>query len=226
MGTSGRSRATIASLPLSPTLSRRSRDLQPGLRAVGAGRSTRFLKRLGLSAIGVDIAEDMIREAQAQDPRGDYRLLAAGGLSRLPASSFDLIFSAFTFDNIGERATKLSILGDLVRLLAPGGVFINLVSSPAIYVHEWASFSTKAFSENRRARSGDRVRIVITDIADSRPVEDVVCADEDYREMYARAGLEVVQVHEPLGCPNDPEKWVNETRVAPWVIYVTTRSRV
>jgi 4-aminobutyrate aminotransferase-like enzyme/SAM-dependent methyltransferase len=192
----------------------------------GAGRSTRLLKRLGLRAVGVDIAEDMIREARAQDSRGDYRLLAAGDLGRLPAGSFDLILSAFTFDNIAERETKLSILGDLARLLASGGVFINLVSSPAIYVHEWASFSTKAFPENRHAKSGDRVRIMITDIADSRPVEDVVCADEDYREMYARAGLDVVQVHEPLGRPHEPEKWVNETRVAPWVIYVTKRCEV
>ncbi len=189
----------------------------------GTGRSTRLLTRLGLCAVGVDIAADMIRNARSLDPQGDYRLLTAGDLGRLPPSSFDLVLSAFTFDNIPERETKVSILRDLARLLAPAGVFLNLVSSPEIYLHEWASFSTKAFPENRDAESGDRVRIVITDIADSRPVEDVLCTDGDYREMLASAGLEVVRTHEPLGRPDEPEDWVNETRIAPWVIYVVRR---
>jgi SAM-dependent methyltransferase len=186
----------------------------------GAGRSTRFLTQVGLQAVGVDIAEDMIRNARALDPQGDYRLLAVGNLERLPPSSFDLILSAFTFDNISERESKVSTLRDLAWLLAPEGTFLNLVSSPAIYLHEWASFSTRDFPENRRARSGDRVRIVITDIADARPVEDVLCTGDDYREMFASAGLEVVRVHEPLGRRDEPVDWVNETRIAPWVIYV------
>ena len=37
---------------------------------------------------------------------------------------------------------------------------------PAIYVNEWASFSTRDFPENRNARDGDRVRIVMLDVPD------------------------------------------------------------
>ncbi len=43
--------------------------------------------------------------------------------------------------------------------------------------------------------------------------------DEAYREVYGAAGLEVAKVHTPLGRPDDPQAWVNETRIAPWVIY-------
>lgn len=134
------------------------------------------------------------------------------------------MLSAFTFDNI-PLEDKPPLMRDVAELLAPAGVFINLVSSPEIYVNEWASFSTKDYPENAHARSGDRVRIVITEIADKRPVEDIVCSDADYQGLYAQAGLRPVAMHAPLGRADEPYPWVNECRVAPWVIYVLTRSR-
>ncbi len=60
----------------------------------------------------------------------------------------------------------------------------------------------------------------MTDVPDRRPVEDVVCSDDDYRKIYERAGLELVKTHEPLGRIDEAYAWVNERRIAPWVIYV------
>jgi hypothetical protein len=96
-------------------------------------------------------------------------------------------------------------------------------SSPAIYVHEWASFSTKDFPGNKRARTGDTVRIVTTEIADQRPAEDVLWDDEAYAEVFRRSGLKVIAKHRPLATGNEPYGWVNETTIAPWVIYVVER---
>jgi SAM-dependent methyltransferase len=188
----------------------------------GSGRSTRFLKRLGFETVGVDIAEDMIRIARSLDAEGDYRLIEPGALGLLPPRAWDVALSAFALDNVPANA-KAGLLRDLAERLAPGGVLVNLVSSPEIYVHEWLSFSTKDYPENGRAKSGDRVRIVITDIADHRPVEDVVCSDEDYRSLYARAGLQLLAAHRPLGRAGEPYAWVNETRIPPWVIYILRR---
>ncbi len=92
---------------------------------------------------------------------------------------------------------------------------VNLVSAPEIYLHEWLSFSTKDFPENCRARAGDTVRIVITDIQDARPVEDVLWPDEAYRGIYGAARLEVAKVHKPLGRPDEPQARVNQSRIAP-----------
>ena len=186
----------------------------------GAGRSTRFLRDLGYDVLGVDISAEMLERARRQDPRGRYELVGDGDLSRLAGASFDLILAAFTFDNIPTLERKQELLRALATLLAPAGRFLNLVSDPAIYVHEWASFSTRDFPENRLAKSGDRVRIVMLDVPDRRPVEDVVCTDADYRRMYARAGLALLETHRPLGRPDDGMPWVSETTVAPWSIYV------
>src|SRR6266700_3987316 len=68
----------------------------------GTGRSTRFLRNLGL----------------------------------------EVILAAFTFDNIPTDEAKADALRGLRTLLASDGSLFLVVSSPAIYVNEWASFST------------------------------------------------------------------------------------
>lgn len=190
----------------------------------GSGRSTRFLKRLGFEAVGVDVATDMVRKAREREPEGDYRLVGDGDLSACGGESYDLVLCAFTFDNIPTMEKKVSVFGELARLLKPEGLIVNLVSAPEIYVHEWASFSTKDYPENRLAKSGDKVRIIITDTEDKRPVEDVVWSEEDYRETYKHAGLEIVTKCAPLAREDEPYAWVNETRIAPWVIYLLKKA--
>lgn len=189
----------------------------------GAGRSTRFLRELGFEAVGVDIAEPMLARARARDPKGDYRLLPDGDLSSLPREAFDLVLSVFTFDNIPTAEKKVGLFQSLEQLLKPEGLIVSVVSSPDIYVNEWASFSTKDYPENRSARSGDKVRIVMLDVEDRRPVEDILWTDADYQGVYRGAGLESVRVFRPLAKPDEPYRWVNETTIAPWVVYVLKR---
>lgn len=188
----------------------------------GAGRSTRFLRKLGFDAVGMDVSEEMVQKARRIDPDGDYCLISDGDFSGFEDGAFDLVLSAFTFDNV-PTMDKVRLLSGLGRLLHPGGTMVNLVSSPEIYTHEWASFSTKNHPENKLARSGDEVRILNTAIADARPVVDIVVTDESYREMYARSELEVVNMFKPLGKEDEPFSWVNEKTIAPWVIYVLQR---
>lgn len=186
----------------------------------GAGRSTRVLRDLGFDVVGLDISEAMLARARARDPRGDYWLVPDGSVGSLAPGSCDLVLSAFTFDNVPTAEKKAGLLRGLGRLLRAEGRIVNVVSSPEIYVNEWASFSTKDFPENRNARCGDRVRIVMLDVEDRRPVEDVLWTDEGYRDVYDGAGLRVLEVHRPLGRETDGQAWVSETRIAPWVVYV------
>lgn len=188
----------------------------------GTGRSTRLLQRLGFDVIGVDISDDMLQIARTTDPSGDYHLVPGDNLEQFAAGTFDLIFSGFTFDNIPADA-KVKIFRDLAKLLNKNGIIIALVSSPEIYLHEWASFTTKDFPENATARSGDVVRIIVTDHQDRRPVEDILSTDEAYREIYRRADLEAIQMLKPLAKSDGPYPWVNETKIAPWVIYILRR---
>ena len=187
----------------------------------GTGRSTRFLKKLGYDTVGVDIAAPMVSKAREQDPGGEYHVVGDGELDHFSESGYDLVLSTFTFDNVETMDHKVSLFTTLGGLVKPDtGRVVNLVSAPEIYQNEWASFTTKEFPDNRSARSGEKVRIVMLDVLDRRPVEDVVCTDESYREVYARAGIELLETYRPLGDSDDPYRWVSETEISPWTIYV------
>lgn len=201
----------------------------------GTGRSTRFLRQHGFEVTGVDIAEDMIRKARELDPSGDYHLIQSnliqsndvqsndvGALSAFQSGAYDLVLAAFTFDNIvgKNNDNKRRILQDLGRLLNQDGKLVLIVSRPEIYTHEWASFSTKDFPENQLAKSGDKVRIIVTDHADPRPVEDILWTDESYREVFKEARLRLLGKYEPLARGDEPYGWVSEVEIAPWAVYV------
>lgn len=189
----------------------------------GTGRSTRFLRQLGFSVTGIDISSNMIAQARELDPEGDYRLTADDDFSSLSNDHFDLVLSAFTFDNIPGWELKVRLFRDLGKLLHEAGKIVSIVSAPEIYTHEWATFSTKNYPENRHAKTGDVVRIITTEIADQRPAEDILWTDEAYREVYRRSGVSVAAMHKALATGDEPYAWVNETRIAPWVIYVLGR---
>lgn len=192
----------------------------------GTGRSTRFLRELGFDVVGVDVSEEMLAQARGRDPQGDYRLVPdggagdSGGAGGLAAHGYDLVLAAFTFDNVPTQEKKVALFRSLRLLLKDHGKIVNLVSTPDIYVNEWASFSTRAYPENRNARSGDKVLIEMLDVEDRRPVEDILWTDADYQTVYEHAGLKPLQASRPLGKQSEAFPWVSETTIAPWAIYV------
>lgn len=191
----------------------------------GAGRSTRFLHRLGFETIGVDVSADMIRLARSIDPSGRYELVGDGEFAVLEGARFDLIFSGFAFDNILGVDHRRDLLLGLRHLLSDDGRLVLLGSRPDIYFHEWASFTTKDFPENRAAKSGETVRIIMKDVEDKRPVVDLIWAHEDYLALFAAASLDLVGHYTPLARADEPYDWITETSIAPWMIYVLESSR-
>lgn len=186
----------------------------------GTGRSGRFLRSLGFDVVGVDISREMVAKARERDPGGDYRVIADGDFSGLGSSKFDLVLSAFTFDNVPGYDRKVRLFRGLGELLSRDGRLVNVVSTPEIYWNEWITFSTRDFPENRKAEPGDVVRIVTVDYSDRRPVEDILWPDKDYRAVYDEAGLSVVCVEKPLATGEEGVPWKSETRLAPWAMYV------
>lgn len=186
----------------------------------GTGRSSRFLSALGYEVVGVDISREMVARARRRDPLGDYRVIADGDFSGFGSSNFDLVLSAFTFDNVPGYERKVRLFRGLGELLSRDGRLVNVVSAPEIYWNEWITFSTQDFPENRRAEPGDVVRIVTLDYSDRRPVEDILWPDERYRAVWDEAGLSVVRVEKPLATGREGVPWKSETRLAPWAMYV------
>lgn len=186
----------------------------------GTGRTARFLGKLGFRVTGLDISAEMVAMARQKDPDGDYRVTRNGDFSSLVIHGSNLVLCAFSFDNIQGHETKTQLFKGLRQLLAPGGILVNVVSTPEIYFNEWVTFSTRGFTENRNARPDDVVRIITTDYSDARPVEDILCPDAEYRQIYRQAGLQLLDHQKPLARGDEGIDWQSETRAAPWSIYV------
>lgn len=186
----------------------------------GAGRSTRFLRGLGFDPIGIDISPAMLELARAADPGGRYILVDDGNYEAVGHHRFELVFSAFAFDNIPGAAHRAGILTSLRRLLQPDGRIVLVGCRREIYLNETASFTARDFPENHDAKSGEEVRIVMKDVEDRRPVTDIVWFHEDYLALFDAADLELVAHHLPLGRADEPFEWISETTVSPWAVYV------
>jgi ubiquinone/menaquinone biosynthesis C-methylase UbiE len=191
----------------------------------GTGRSTRFLRDHGFSVVGVDIAEAMIAKAQEQDPQGEYRLIASGDLRGFPDEAFDLVLSEMPFDNMPTMKEKVDTLFEISRVLKPGGVKILVAASHELYLREWVSWSTVDFPENKHAKSGDQVRVVINDLGDRRVVEDTLWTEDAYHETFRRTPLQLVETRRPMIGPQDHyrREWISERTHAPFVVFILKR---
>jgi SAM-dependent methyltransferase len=185
----------------------------------GAGRSTRFLQQLGFDTVGIDIAEPMLQRARQRDPHGSYLLIRDDGATGWPDGPFDLVLAAYPFDNIADLEHRRRLLDAIRTRLASAGRLLLIASAPELYAHEWLSFTT-AYPENANARTGDIVRIAITDGTDPRPIRDVLWDDTAYRADFAAVGLCVLETLRPLGRADEPYAWQTELDVSPWLIYM------
>jgi SAM-dependent methyltransferase len=186
----------------------------------GTGRSTRFLKDLGFIATGIDISAEMVAVASDTDPNGNYIVIENADFSHFNKVSYDLILSVFTFDNIPGVDNRINIVNGLKSLLKPGGIMILLDSTVELYVNEWASFSTGDFPANKAAKSGDKVKVIMKDVPDQRPVEDIIWNNLDYQHLFSKTCFRLKETVYPLGNLEEPYAWISETKIAPWVVYV------
>jgi len=92
----------------------------------GVGRMTRMLSRIFGHVTGVDISEEMIRQARLNTTDlNNVDLVLGDGctLAGLPANSYDFAFSFIVFQHIPAYSVMSSYCKEVFRVLKPGGLF-------------------------------------------------------------------------------------------------------
>ena len=188
----------------------------------GSGRSTRFLKALGFQTIGVDVSESMVAQARQLDPDGTYLTYSPGDRLPLDEASFDVIFSSWVVLELGSREYLRRYFREAARVLESGGKGFIVTNTAEFYRHRWVSCEVD-FPENQAPlRSGQPVKARL--IPEGVTVTDVFWSDRDYREAMAASGLTVAHALYPKASPSEPH-WLDETRIAPWVVYELDKTR-
>jgi SAM-dependent methyltransferase len=183
----------------------------------GAGRSTRFLKRLGFGVVGVDVSGEMLEQARSKDRLGEYHHIPSGHLP-FEDSAFDLVFSSFVFLEVSRIEEIEGILKEMKRVLRKDGIIIFVTDSMEATKGTWVSLSYSFPENDRPLHSGDTVKLLIRGI--DVILHDYYWTEDDYTRAAERAGLMLAKLHKPLGSSDDSIEWRDETKMSPMAIYV------
>lgn len=182
----------------------------------GTGRSTRFLKRFGLEAVGLDVSATRLHEARRLDPEGQYQPYSRGQAFPFPSHHFQIVLATWVLLEIGTLEAMAQLLQEAARVLHPEGTLFVATNTPEFYAHRWLT-SAVNFPENRPPlRSGQTVKVLL--LPEQLQIEDYFWSDGDYRTVFSQVGLTIRDALYPTALPSEPG-WQDETRVAPYVIY-------
>ena len=180
----------------------------------GAGRSARFLKRLGARQVyAVDHDQNMIDQSLAQGLDG-VTFLRANGVVPLPDTSADGAVSMNVFIEIRTLDAMTGACAEIARTLRRGAAFVLESASPAAFGHTFRSFS---YPYAGPLRSGDTTPCIVTAPGGQFTIEDTYWTERDYADAVERAGLTVTTIAYPG--PRDPSAWsTDEASVPPFVV--------
>lgn len=91
----------------------------------GVGRLSRALAAHFDEVVGLDLSQAMVtraRELNADRPACRFEVNATTALPGLEDGEFDLVLSLITLQHVSDPAAVRSYLGELARVLAPGGL--------------------------------------------------------------------------------------------------------
>ncbi len=183
----------------------------------GAGRSTRFLKNLGLDVDGVDIDEKMLYKAKELDADGHYFLIQShDDLNTI--LKYDVIFNLFVLFEFSNKTALLNYLTAFHTILQTGGILVSVVNSEFLFSKNWISVIND-FEQNKNLQSGNIAKVMLPEQGNIE-LNDYYFSESDYIDLFEKAGFSILNIHKPIGNLRDPYQWKDEYLFPPYAIYV------
>ena len=179
----------------------------------GEGRFCRMLQAAGISTVGIDPTEELLRQARRRDPKGDYRIGRAEALG-FPDRSFDLVVSYLTLIEIGDVDRAVA---EMARVLRPRGTLL---------IANLTSFATAGADGGWQPDSDGRLHFCIDHYLDERAEwvswrgirvknwHRPLCR---YMTLLLDAGLTLTHFDEPAPNSGDPDT-ADRYRRVPWFL--------
>ena len=187
----------------------------------GTGDSTRILTQLhNFNIIGVDIDSEMLSYARQKDDTSLYHHIES---AKVPYNDlyFDLITSCLVMVEISTKKELHMVFSELNRILKEDGIFILVTVSKFLYQNKWLTIDTD-FIENRSLHSGQKVKVVLTDI--DLTIFDYFWTEDDYQEIITSTHFTILDKIYTYGQDSDGYNWISEKHTPPFLIYVLQKS--
>lgn len=180
----------------------------------GAGRSSLFLKALGIKrVIGVDHDKNMINQAlKLKSEDLDFLLIRERILLR--NNSVDGALSTAVFIEIRTLKEMEKACQEIYRVLKPNSKFILMSTNLAAFRSNFRSFQYQGYKD---LKSGDLVECIIKG-KNSFKIEDTYWEEKDYVNVLREAGFKDIHTKFPKG---NLEKYrdTDEKKIAPFIIF-------
>jgi len=143
----------------------------------GPGHVARYLRQKGVEVCGVDLSGAMVERARRLSPHIEFR---QGDMRRLdaPDGTWAGIAAFYSIIHI-PRADMARTLGELLRVLRPGGVLLLAfhIGRDALHLDEWwgqrVSIDFFLFSSDEMAGYLREAGFLIEEIIEREPYPDV-----------------------------------------------------
>lgn len=122
-----------------------SRQVKPGDVLVdygcGPGRvAARAARALGVRILGADVSPAMLEPARRQEsPGAEYHLVEHGRVAGVPDGCADAAMCNHVLASLPDEQAVVDVLGEIRRLLRPGGLLALLATDPACAGVDYAS---------------------------------------------------------------------------------------
>jgi SAM-dependent methyltransferase len=182
--------------------------------------------------VGADASPAMVRLANDRHahPRVDYRLMTDGVLGFLDDASVDAALCCFVFITIPELDTIRTLVGEVYRVLRPGGRFSVLEVHPASTGVRFAAFQVGEAGRTYRDGELKRTQLFVGD--EAVDLVDVHWSEPVIAEALTGGGFVDVTREEPVLADAadlaDPARvgrvaWDHERTTPPFLILTCTK---
>lgn len=186
----------------------------------GAGRLTGYLIELATSVVGLDTSPRMVEYCRSAYPGATFMVQDMRDLSQFATASFDAVVAIDNVVDVLNHSERARVLGEIARLLEPGGIlimgthnraFLSSVSSPTslrartpmrslgkLVLMPWRLHNHRRLSGYEHAGAG--YAIVNDEAHNFRLLHYYVDRDEQERR-FREAGLEPLECRGGEGHP-------------------------
>lgn len=175
--------------------------------ACGEGHFTRRLRQAGAEQImGIDISEEMIKLANAQetaDPMG-IEYVVEDARAEEPGRDCDLAVAAWLLVYAHDRDELAQMCRGLARLLKPGGRFVTYTTNPDLYEYTLPDYTKYGFTVqlDDRVYEGAPIDWTINLSEDeSFDIQNYYLPIQAYQDAFEAAGFRDFTVHPPTLSP-------------------------
>ena len=184
----------------------------------GTGASTHYLFEKGYEVIGVDKSIAMIDKAKLNFPELHFSNFEK--LKFLPV--FDLVFSSFVLFELASKQEIINYLNQAASVLRDEGIFFGITGSEKLHqnMQKWLCFDVN-YKENFQPNSGDIVKLGLREL--KMEFFDYFWKESDYRECFKMSNLELIQIHYPIGLPEEPFDWKDELSISSFVLFLAKK---